>query len=738
MTNPQAAFAPLDPDDVAAAHVASNRADADSWEPIVPPPGGAEISGATLNRYAPAGYRLTKVWKYLSATGALIHYTARYDEPAPAGTKPRKKVLPFCFCKGPGGRTEWRQKAFSAQRPLYGLDRLAARPDAPVLVVEGEKTADAAGERFPQYVVVASSGGSHAAGQTDWTPLAGKPVVIWRDADQHGVDYERDLVAALLDIGAASMRVVQLPAELPPTWDLADELSPGITDADLRRLLAEAAPPSSEAGHSTLNEAVARLAKLSPLEYEQVRKQEAKVLGIQRVTILDAEVEKARPQPVGGKAEAKQGRAVTFDEPKPWPDPVDGAKLLDAIAVEVRRYVVMAPGAVITVALWVMHSYLIGKFMISPRLAITSPEKRCGKTTLLDVLERLVNKALKSASLTAAVAFRVVEMCQPTLLIDEADTFLLGDDVLRGILNDGHRRGGRSLRCVGDDAEVRAFGTYSAVAIALIDKKRRASGEKMGGTLHATLADRSVPIRLKRRRKDELVEKFSIGRTERLEALARQIVRWAADNSKKVEDACPMMPAGMNDRAEDNWLPLLSIAHVAGGHWPERARQAALALAGDDDDTSDGVVLLADIKEIFAKRSVDRFSSKDLVDALRELEGRPWAEGQNGRPLTQNGLADLLKPYGVPTGKTVRIGEKTPKGYKLQWFADAFGRYLPPDTPSQSATPQQAKQSAALDEIKSATSPTDVALEIGRKPAENLDCCVVADENPETPVEGEV
>ena len=94
MTNPQAAFAPLDPDDVAAAHVASNRADADSWEPIVPPP-GAQISRATLNHHTPPGYQLTKVWKYPSPTGALIHYTARYDEPAPAGTKPRKKVLPF-------------------------------------------------------------------------------------------------------------------------------------------------------------------------------------------------------------------------------------------------------------------------------------------------------------------------------------------------------------------------------------------------------------------------------------------------------------------------------------------------------------------------------------------------------------------------------------------------------------------------------------------------------------------
>ena len=79
-------------------------------------------------------------------------------------------MKPFTFCRGPNGRAEWRCKGFAEPRPLYGLDRLAARPDAPVLVVEGEKAADAAGKRFKDHVVITSPGGSKAARKADWSP----------------------------------------------------------------------------------------------------------------------------------------------------------------------------------------------------------------------------------------------------------------------------------------------------------------------------------------------------------------------------------------------------------------------------------------------------------------------------------------------------------------------------------------------------------------------------------------
>jgi putative DNA primase/helicase len=114
---------------------------------------------------------------------------------------------------------------------------------------------------------------------------------------------------------------------------------------------------------------------------------------------------------------------VPFLSP-PWPDPVDGAALLDAVAKAIRRHVVMPDNAADACALWVAHTYVVTRFLVSPRLCVRSVVKQCGKTTLLDVLERLVLRPLQTTNVTPAAIFRVVEAHRPTLLIDEADTFL--------------------------------------------------------------------------------------------------------------------------------------------------------------------------------------------------------------------------------------------------------------------------------------------------------------------------
>src|SRR5262249_56535922 len=118
------------------------------------------------------------------------------------------------------------------------------------------------------------------------------------------------------------------------------------------------------------------------------------------------------------------------------------------LAANIRRHVVMPDHATDTAALWVVHTYLLDCFCISPRLAITSPEKGCGKTTLLDVLSCVVMRPLATANATASAIFRVVETQRPTLLIDEADTFLSESEELRGILNSGHRQGGSVIPTV--------------------------------------------------------------------------------------------------------------------------------------------------------------------------------------------------------------------------------------------------------------------------------------------------
>src|SRR5215210_3507117 len=170
MTDINTAFAPLH-DDELAAHPPHGRSD-DPWTPIVPVPADAPaLNKALAQRFTPAGYAFAGGWHYHDSNGRLLlGGVARYEHPA-NGSPADKQVKPFTFCEGPGGQREWRCKALPEPRPLYNLDRLASRQDAPVLVVEGEKVADAAGKRFPGYAATTSSGGSNAARKTSWGPL---------------------------------------------------------------------------------------------------------------------------------------------------------------------------------------------------------------------------------------------------------------------------------------------------------------------------------------------------------------------------------------------------------------------------------------------------------------------------------------------------------------------------------------------------------------------------------------
>jgi putative DNA primase/helicase len=429
---------------------------------------------------------------------------------------------------------------------------------------------------------------------------------------------------------------------------------------------ANAAPSNRESSKGDTAEdrqEIRRLAELGRLEYDREREAAAERLKI-RVTTLDKEVEAERGE---FNDDDKQGQAMHLPEPEPWPDPVNGADLLRELSAVIRRHIVMFEHLADTAALWVVHTYLLPVFGVSPRLAITSPEKQCGKTTLLDVLFHLVWRPLIAANVSAAAIFRVVESYQPTLLIDEADTFLPENEELRGILNSGHRRGGSVIRTVGEDHEPRAFSTFSACAIAMI------------GRLPPTLDDRSVRNELRRRRVDEVVEPFRFDHTEHLDQLARKAARWAGDNASVIQRAEPDMPTGVFNRAADNWRPLLAIADAAGAEWPSRARRAVQctgeSAAGDGDSLR--VLLLTDIRMIFAERKQDRISSAALVDALNSIEGRPWAEWNRGKGLTPNRLARMLAPFGIAPATVRMRDDTTPKGYLRSQFEDAFVRYLP-------------------------------------------------------------
>ena len=368
----------------------------------------------------------------------------------------------------------------------------------------------------------------------------------------------------------------------------------------------------------------------------------------------------------GDKTEEQQGRPVMFDDPEPWPEAVGGAALLDDLVTILERFVILPQRVAEAVALWVLHVHALEAFSVSPILAIISATKRSGKTLLLELLSLLVPRRLFASSITAAALFRAVDKFKPCLLIDEADTFLRDSDELRGILNASHRRASAFVvRTVGDEHEPAFFVTWSAKAVAMI------------GKLPGTLEDRSIVISMKRKAPGEQVERFRADRAGlELQDLKRRALRWAADNLDALRKADAEAPGTLNDRAADNWRPLLAIADLAGGEWPERARAAAKALSQgvDEAESSPLIELLVEIREIF--ESTDRISSAELVECLGAKAESRWAEWSHGKPITQRQIARLLSPLKIKSG-SIRIGNETAKGYVHEAFDDAFSRYTP-------------------------------------------------------------
>jgi putative DNA primase/helicase len=385
-----------------------------------------------------------------------------------------------------------------------------------------------------------------------------------------------------------------------------------------------------------------------------------------------------------GKDDGGQGRAITFREIEPWPEPVDGATLLDEVVAQIQRYVTLPREAAVAVVLWIMHAYCFDAFTFTPRLGIISPVKRCGKTTLLRVLKALVPKPLPGANITAAATFRTIEKHRPTLLIDEADTFLPDNEELRGVINSGHERDGQVVRLVGENFGPSGFSTFCPTAVAAI------------GSLPGTIEDRAITITMRRRLTSEPVDRFRSDRAGHLHELARKAARWVADHEHALCDAEPDMPEALHDRACDNWRPLLAIADLAGGDWPEMARAAAQTLStqgSEQDDQSRSVMLLADIRRVFDDRQkkggkdADRVSSTGLVADLVALVDRPWSTWSKGKSITSTAVARLLKDFAI-FPNTIKLSDgKQPNGYKRSQFDDAFARYLPqpPGSPVQSS-----------------------------------------------------
>jgi putative DNA primase/helicase len=358
---------------------------------------------------------------------------------------------------------------------------------------------------------------------------------------------------------------------------------------------------------------------------------------------------------------------------------VRAEELLQEISDTFKRFAILPEHADTALALWVVFTCFIDDVGVSPILAISSPEKRCGKTTVMSILGNLVRKPILASNISAAALFRTVELWKPTIIIDEADTFIRDSDELRGIINSGHTRStAYVIRTVGDDHKPKRFSTWGAKAIALI------------GSLPDTLNDRSIVIALRRKLVYEKTEKLRHANPRVFSDLQRKLLRFSQDHAILIKNSRPCLPEniGLSDRALDNWEPLLVIARLAGNSWIEKVYQAAATLSENDKETLPiGTELLKDIEKVFADKSLIKIHTVDLINYLCEDEESPWSlynfRGQDKR-ITPRQLSKLLSPYQITT-KNIGIGGIQRKGFDRYEFEESWKRYNILPTPSENA-----------------------------------------------------
>lgn len=460
---------------------------------------------------------------------------------------------------------------------------------------------------------------------------------------------------------------------------------------------------------------IRELAALSPLEYDRRRKDASAELGCRPAT-LDKLVAEAR-----ATQNLDQTASELISQDEPWSEPVDGAELLRSIVKTLRDHAILPKGAEIAIALWIVGSYGYDSFRIFPKLLLSSPEKRCGKSTLLEIIRSLSHRALMASNITPSAIFRCIDAWKPTLLIDEADTFLHGNEELRGIINSGHTRStAYVIRVVGDDHEPKQFSTWSPMVLAMIKLPPD------------TILDRSVTIPMRRKLPGETITRLPVDFPGECRHLRSKLLRWTSDNADKLKAVTPTLPASSNDRAIDNWTPLLAIAEAIGNKLPSVALESFNHLQGVGDDEDDGIgpTILRDIRTIFDEQGKQylRLHSEEIVIKLTDMEGHPWAEWKHGKPMTTNSLARLLKPFKIkPT--TIRDGVIVKKGYERTQFDDAFSRYLS-NTPIQSVTPLQATDDAASSDFRNETEKNRVTDSKTLKPPAGAGCNGVTDKNP--------
>jgi DNA polymerase I-like protein with 3'-5' exonuclease and polymerase domains len=523
-------------------------------------------------------------------------------------------------------------------------------------------------------------------------------------------DVSADQVQAYIDFHCLANRAVRV-ATLPEELDPNDMVIAG-RGAELLELL-QAAPAGELSKVARVEAALAafRFTKAGDDQFAVGVRELAKALG---VTVEHLRKKRAEAKAEDTKAKARQAYDELLARLQAAGTGIDGEKLLDDVLAFLRRFIAYpSTHAAHAHALWNAHAHAMEAWSSTPRIAFLSPEPGSGKSRALEVTELLVPRPVPSINVSVAYLFRAIadETGRATVLYDEIDT-LFGshksdkNEEIRGLLNAGHRRHSTTGRCEKQsDRIVRVeFPAYAAVALAGL------------GSLPATIFDRSIAIRMRKRDRAEIAEPFRMrDESSAGHALRDQLAAWASVHETRLADARPELPAGIEDRNADVWEPLIAVAvaDAAGGDWPTRARAAALSfLSGREESASLGVRLLADLRLIFANRSA--MHTDTILTTLNDgdFDG-PWGELRREQGLNARGLSRLLHPYGVKP-RDVKLNGVNRKGYLADDLADAWRRYLPDKPPGETPEPPPTggANSAPEESATSATSATSPGNEV--------------------------
>lgn len=329
------------------------------------------------------------------------------------------------------------------------------------------------------------------------------------------------------------------------------------------------------------------------------------------------------------------------------------ANIADDIVSFLNRYVAFPdPRQADVVALWVLHTHCFDAAYATPYIYVNSTEPGSGKTRTIEVIETIARQSLRAASVSPAALFRKIEQDQPTMLIDEVDTIFSGaaNDDLRGVLNDGYKRGSSVLRYTGKDVE--SYSAFCPKLLAGLDN----------GEVPPTIADRSISITLRRKSADQKVERFMSRKVEPLAAdLKDRITEWSIANTPAMMDAEPKVIDGISDRAFEIAEPLLAIADRLRG-WHQRARDAIVFLNNGGPKPLNPMQKVIDAANQWLKQNDESGVPTAVLADLTGMTGKRMA-----------GLLDAADVKSI----TFRYQGKTAKGYTRAAITDAAHRFLP-------------------------------------------------------------